>query len=173
MNSPAFPFKISSASLAVSRDSSRGLKRQSRIPTVKTLSLPPSDIGDGIYLGVLPALVDSGACVSTIIFDLVAPLHTQLAPWAGPQLVGFSDEEAIPLGALTLDVKFGIESHKIAVAVLKKAPFPFVLSTGWMCKARPTFKYVDNKIEVHPVELRTMDQRQPPVLSPSPLLRTP
>ncbi|KZS10496.1 Uncharacterized protein APZ42_025040 [Daphnia magna] len=111
-------------------------------PPIIIVIIPP--------VGQVQAMIDTGACISTIDLNFAQQLHGSIHPWEGEPLVGFTEEEARPIGTTNVTVFFGNSVCNITVAVMLKSPFPVVLSKGWVDSAQPVFTYEDDKLTILP-----------------------
>jgi hypothetical protein len=51
-------------------------------------------------------MINTGACISTIDFNFAQQLHGSIHQWEGEPLVGFTEEEARPIGTTNVTVFF-------------------------------------------------------------------
>ena len=95
-------------------------------------------------------MVDTGACIPTVDFSLARKLGVPIRSWEGEPLMSFTEQEALPIGAIDVTVTFGSSECNITAAVMLKSPYSFVLSKGWVELAQPDFSYREGKLVILP-----------------------
>lgn len=65
--------------------------------------------------------------------------------------MSFTEQEALPIGAIDVTVTFGSSECNITAAVMLKSSYPFVLSKGLVdLPAQPDFSYKEGKFVILP-----------------------